>query len=82
MLDDATRQWIEPLVRELLSRPDPASALTGVDTARLPMQAWQVIGSLGRGEPPPADDVDWLGVGAILREALGWTDYPAVPPSD
>ena len=81
MLDAATRAWLEPMVAELLSRPDPVAVLTGVDGARLPMQSIALLSQLGHGNPPPAaDDVDWIGVGAILREALGWTDYPAVPP--
>ncbi|MCV7194108.1 hypothetical protein [Mycolicibacterium brumae] len=78
-MNDATRAWLEPMVRELQARPDAIAVLTSVETGKLPMQALAVIGALGRDEPVTADEVDWVGVGTLLREALGWTDYPAVP---
>jgi hypothetical protein len=36
--------------------------------------------------PPPAGDeeersVDWVRFGQLLREALGWEDYPEAPPN-
>ncbi|MFZ2242384.1 MAG: hypothetical protein WAV90_23015 [Gordonia amarae] len=77
-MDDATRAWLEPMVRELQARPDAVKVLTETDTSRLPMQALAVIGQLGTGTATEAD-LDWVGVGALLREALGWEDYPAVP---
>ncbi len=46
----------------------------------MPMQALAVTGSLGDGAATGAD-LDWVGVGCLLREALGWSDYPAVPPA-
>lgn len=77
-VDAQTRAWLEPMVRELQSRPDAVKVLTSVETGKLPMQALAVIGSLGDGAATEAD-LDWVGVGCLLREALGWRDYPAVP---
>ena len=80
-MDYATRAWLTPMVRELQSRPDAVKVLTDTDTTRLPMQALAVIGQLGSGTATEAD-LDWVGVGTLLREALGWDDYPAVPSRD
>lgn len=77
-VDAQTRAWLEPMVRELQSRPDAVKVLTSVETGKLPMQALAVTGSLGDGAATEAD-LDWVGVGCLLREALGWRDYPAVP---
>jgi hypothetical protein len=60
--------------------------LTAVDTTRLPPNALQLLVQLQSAgtdhTPVTAEDVDWIAVGAVLREALGWHDYPVSPPSE
>lgn len=77
------------MVEELRRRgPDTGfiAALMAVDTTRLPPNALQLLVALqanqAEGSKVSAEQVDWVAVGAVLREALGWHDYPAAPPSE
>lgn len=74
------RSWLEPLVAELARHEDAVAVLTATDTSRLPTSALALLAGLGSGNPPNADEVDWIAVGGVLREALGWHHYPAMPP--
>ncbi|MFZ2237994.1 MAG: hypothetical protein WAV90_00465 [Gordonia amarae] len=78
-MDSEMRAWLEPMVAELLSRPDPIAVLTAVDTAGLTPAALVAVSRVGSGEL--GSDVDWLGIGMLVRSALGWEDYPPVPGS-
>lgn len=77
---DDVRHWLEPLVAELARRDDAVAVLTATDTSRLPPSALALLAGLGTGNPPNAGEVDWIAVGGVLREALGWQHYPATPP--
>lgn len=77
------------MVKEVGQRGTDAdfiNALTAVDTTRLPPNALHMLAGLKtehtRSPDDLAENVDWVAVGAVLREALGWYDYPASPPSD
>ncbi len=77
---DEVRSWIEPMVRELMSRPDPVAVLTAMDGAVVPTSVAELVEALRAGGAT-ADTLDWVAVGGLLREALGWLEYPSEPPS-
>jgi hypothetical protein len=77
---DATGRWLAPMMA--------AADEHGIDVQALMTQATTVT-MLSRprawGRPPPAGDeqrqsLDWLRFGQLLREALGWDEYPERPP--
>ncbi|MCB0927079.1 MAG: hypothetical protein KDB70_03970 [Mycobacterium sp.] len=77
---DEVRSWLTPMVRELMSRPDPVAVLTAMDGAVVPASVAELVEALRAGGAT-ADTLDWVAVGEMLREALGWAHYPAEPPN-
>ncbi|WP_131804933.1 hypothetical protein [Mycobacteroides abscessus] len=77
---DDIRAWLTPMVRELMSRPDPVAVLTALDGAEVPVSVAELVEALRAGGATE-ESLDWVAVGGLLREALGWLEYPAEPPS-
>ena len=66
-MDVQTERWLGPMITELLSRPAGNAAF-----ARF-MERAVGIGDNG------AAGVDWIRLGQMMRNELGWDDYPATP---
>ena len=77
---EAIDRWLDPIMRAVEERDDInvqalLDAAITVTKLERPRKWWR---------PPPAGDeeertVDWVGFGQLLREALGWDDYPEWP---
>ena len=63
-----TEFWLAPLLGALLSYREG-----GESFARLMESAITTGAVSNRG-------VDWIGVGQMMRDELGWEDYPTIPP--
>jgi hypothetical protein len=79
---DEVKKWLEPMARELLSRPDALAVLVATDLSRLPPNALELLGQLGGDSPLSADETDLVAVGAVVRiplvNYLTWLDlFPA-----
>jgi hypothetical protein len=78
---ETTGRWLDPMIAAVGDRDDINmqalfDAATTVTKLEKPKAWWR---------PPPAGDeeersVDWVRLGQLLREALGWDDYPEAPP--
>lgn len=78
---DSTGRWLAPMMAAVGERD-------GIDVQALMNQATTVT-KLNRPRawwrPPPFGDeeersLDWVRFGQLLRDALGWDDYPEEPP--
>jgi hypothetical protein len=78
---EAIERWLDPLFAAVSDRDDIDmqalfDAATTVTKLEKPQAWWRLPAA------PDAEErsVDWVRLGQLLREALGWDDYPAAPP--
>jgi len=82
---ESTAQWLSPML--------DAAREHGVDTSLLMTQATMPLAEAGdllwaawfqRTAPEGARSgaIDWIRFGELLRERLGWADYPEWPTED
>lgn len=78
---DSTGRWLAPMMAAVGEGADiDIQALMNLTTTVTKLdkpRAWW--------RPPPAGDeeewsLDWVRFGQLLRDALGWDDYPDEPP--
>ena len=71
-----TSEWLDPMMTAAEFRGDiDISALlrqASRPAAEAPSVAWLASYT-------PAQAIDWIGFGELLRERLGWDDYPPQP---
>ncbi|MEO5840601.1 MAG: hypothetical protein ABIQ73_25630 [Acidimicrobiales bacterium] len=62
-----TEAWIAPLVMAILARRDGGASFAGV------LDRAVQTGAVSK------EGVDWVNVGLLMREQLGWDAYPPLP---
>jgi len=63
-----TEQWLGPMITALLTNKAGAAAFARFMEAAITT----------RGASTPA--VDWIRIGRLIRDELGWDRYPVSPP--
>ncbi len=89
MPDDATSQWMLPMIQELVRRDDGdwyneqciLMSFGGVPAAELATPMGDSITHALEGSDVRAVAMDWVRLGQLIRERLGWYDYPEHPPT-
>jgi hypothetical protein len=84
MPDEATQQWLQPLFEEAVRQNIPSNKIAliiakgAMSTAEPDGRSVQAVDTPN----PDIDVMDFLRVGELLRQELGWEDtYPARPKS-
>ena len=70
---ESTSKWLEPMLLEADLREVDVGALMSQATVP-PAEAASYIP-----EGAAAHAIDWIRFGRLLREKLGWKDYPGFP---
>lgn len=89
MSDEATYAWVNPMLLEIWRRDDHEwyqqqvilmsfGAMPAAELAT-PMGDW--LDEITRGTDTRVVVMDWVRLGQLMRERLGWYDYPEYPPT-
>jgi hypothetical protein len=87
---DAVRVWLEPMVDELERRDDGPCVWDFMIQGSVPYEefgddplALFVNNEMSAdGSTAGFFAIDWLRVGQLIREHLGWSDYPPFPKEE
>lgn len=84
MPDEATQRWLAPMIAE--AERQGIGNKVGVMMQKALFSAAEPDGhAVTRATPsdPDVDEafsIDFIRLGELLRDELGWTDYPPLPP--
>ncbi len=82
---DETAEWLTPMLAEAHARGMNCRPLMAQATMPAAEVDWASLGKFdpARYAPPGASSlgIDWIRFGGLLRDALGWQDYPPWPES-
>jgi hypothetical protein len=66
-----TEQWLAPMLVALLEHLDGPDSFADFFESAVAQASFDTI-----------EDVDWVHLGRLIRDRLGWHDYPAHPETN